>query len=305
MLKYTFSELLIFVKVFGSANFFVLGGHISNAGDMFRENQVKLSLNSSPVIFGNIVELACTTESNLTNELQITWTVKENDANLCVNGDCSNPKKYSVFQKDAYTYILRINNFSMNDVNKWYRCFVGNVSDEIPIYLDDQNFEYHPNESEITVNTERKDGYLNVEIVIEQVFPYPVCTFKFDGLDVSSAVTTSNWHNGLFYSIEFVIKDYFVGYTSATLNVSCKIGKNDIHVVSQDFHKSVNSEPMSDEANSEINLIVVAVIANSLLILTGVVLFMCAESHCTKCCKRKTPDNRYHEFENNYSTSPL
>lgn len=38
----------------------------------------------------------------------------------------------------------------------------------------------HPNESEITVNTERKDGYLNVEIVIEQVFPYPVCTFKFD-----------------------------------------------------------------------------------------------------------------------------
>ncbi|OPL20957.1 hypothetical protein AM593_09389, partial [Mytilus galloprovincialis] len=90
----------------------------------------------------------------------------------------------------------------------------------------------HPNESEITVNTERKDGYLNVEI----------------GLDVSSAVTTNNWHN------------------------------------------AVNSEPMSDEANSEINLIVVAVISNSLLILTGVVLFMCAESHCTKCCKRKTPD---------------
>lgn len=71
----------------------------------------------------------------------MTWTVKENGANLCVNGDCSNPKKYSVFQKDAYTYILRINNFSMNDVNKWYRCSVGNVSDEIPIYLDDQNFE--------------------------------------------------------------------------------------------------------------------------------------------------------------------
>lgn len=67
---------------------------------------------------------------------------------------------------------------------------------------------------------------------------------------------------------------------------------------------AVNSEPTSDEANSEINLIVVAVIANSLLILTGVVLFMCAESHCTKC-KRKTPENRYHEFENNYSTSPL
>lgn len=71
------------------------------------------------------------------------------------------------------------------------------------------------------------------------------------------------------------------------------------------FFLAVNSEPMSDEANSEINLIVVAVIANSLLILTGVVLFMCAESHCTKCCKRKTPENRYHEFENNYSTSPL
>ncbi|CAC5370249.1 unnamed protein product [Mytilus coruscus] len=258
MLKHTFFELLIFVTVFGSAHFFVLGGHISNAINMFEENRVELSLNSSPVIFGNIVDLACATESNFTNELQRTWTIKENGANICINGDCSDPIKYSVFQKDASTYILRINNFSMNDVNKWYRCSVGNVSDEIPIYLNEQNFEYHPNESEITVNTERKDGYLNVEIVIEKVFPYPVCTFKFDRLDLSSAVKTT-----------------------------------------------VNSEPMTGEANSEINLIVVVVIANSVLILTGVVLFISAERHCTKCCKRKTSEHNYHEFENNYSTHEL
>ncbi|CAC5370250.1 unnamed protein product [Mytilus coruscus] len=305
MLKHTFFELLIFVTVFGSAHFFVLGGHISNAINMFEENRVELSLNSSPVIFGNIVDLACATESNFTNELQRTWTIKENGANICINGDCSDPIKYSVFQKDASTYILRINNFSMNDVNKWYRCSVGNVSDEIPIYLNEQNFEYHPNESEITVNTERKDGYLNVEIVIEKVFPYPVCTFKFDRLDLSSAVKTSKWNNGFLYSIELVIKNYFVGYTSATLNVNCKIGKYDTNVVSQDFHKTVNSEPMTGEANSEINLIVVVVIANSVLILTGVVLFISAERHCTKCCKRKTSEHNYHEFENNYSTHEL
>ncbi|XP_052073573.1 uncharacterized protein LOC127711534 [Mytilus californianus] len=308
MLKHMVCEGTIFIAAFISAEPFGLGNILGTNASSIPDSKwyhVELSLNSSPVIFGQTVQLACATEHNSTNDLSRTWILKESGATVCVNGECNDPNKYSDFPKNASTYILQIHNFSMLDVNKWYKCSIGNISDELPIYLNEQNFEYHPNESEVTLNTERKDGYLNVEIVFEKVFPSPVCSLTFDSLDLSSAVNTIKWNNGLFYSIELVIKDHFVGYTAAILNINCKFGRSDIHVVSKDFPEIVNSEPMSDETNSETEKIIGVIFANALLTVVGILLYICAERHCTKVCKRKTSEHSYHEFENNCSQQEL
>lgn len=44
-----------------------------------------------------------------------------------------------------------------------------------------------------------------------------------------------------------VIKDHYVGYTAAILNVNCKFGKSDIHVVSKDFPESKYLGSMSTQ----------------------------------------------------------
>ncbi|VDH97845.1 Hypothetical predicted protein [Mytilus galloprovincialis] len=308
MFKHMICEGTILIAVFISAELFVLGNILGANQTSISDNKlyhVELSMSSSPVIFGQTVELACATEFNTTNDLSRTWVLKENDVTICVNGQCNDSNKYSDLKTNVSTcmYILRIKNFSMLDVNKWYKCFIGNISDELPVYLNEQNYEYHPNESEVTINTERKDGYLNVEIVFEKVFPSPVCSLTFHNIDLSSAVNTIKWKNGLFYSVEMVIKDHFVGYTAAILNVNCKFGKSDIHVVSQDFPEIGNSELMSDEANSEANKIIAVIIANALLMLVGIVLYICAERHCTNVCTKKTSAQTYYEFEDSSTIS--
>lgn len=77
-----------------------------------------------------------------------------------------------------------------------------------------------------------------------------------------------------------------------------------MHVlIDKRFFSVGNSEPMSNEANSEANKIIAVIIANALLMLVGIVLYMCAGRHCMNVCTKKTSEQTYYEFEESSTIS--
>lgn len=100
---------------------------------------------TKPVVFGRSVELACMaleTEIPLDEPHSRSWSGGPFNALLCMNGVSADRSKYNeVKGKDISQYILRINNFSVADVDCEYKCVFGVDSTRTTLHLNERDYE--------------------------------------------------------------------------------------------------------------------------------------------------------------------
>ena len=65
-------------------------------------------------------------------------------------------------------------------------------------------------------------------------------------------VVSTNWKSGNFYSTQKILEDIPVGRLAATLNITCRIGRSHMHILSKKFTDEYNSKSKNNLiSNSE------------------------------------------------------
>jgi hypothetical protein len=55
-------------------------------------------------------------------------------------------------------------------------------------------------------------------------------------------VVSTSWKSGNFYSTQKILDDIPVGRLAATLNITCRIGRSHMHILSKKFSNEYNSK---------------------------------------------------------------
>lgn len=269
-------------------------------------HSVDLFLTPRTIIFGKNVFIACSTTNTSLLTLTRRWS-KQNDnlKTLCVDGHCDKSKKYKELETDNSTFTLEIRNFNESDVNTVYVCSFGSsnpLSNSVNVFLNEKHFEYHPNKSEISKKADKLDGVLNIDIVLEKVFPIPCCEFRYNDMNLSTAIKTVTWNNGIFDSVQMLLNDHYIGFSSGKLNVTCSVGKTNISIMSEFFSESKQSfKRTSDTDGTEMNKLIISLaVGNSVfvMIIIIILIWLCAMKQRNSNSNIRNHTNQYNEFEN-------
>lgn len=266
---------------------------------------VDLFLTSRTIIFGNSVFIVCSTTNTSFLTLTRRWSKQNDNITLCVDGHCGKSEKYTESETENSTYTLEIHNFNETDVNMVYACSFGSnnsLSNSVNVFLNEDHFEYHPNKSEISKKADRLDGFLNIEIVLKKVFPIPFCEFKYNDMNLSTAIKTISWNNGIFDSVQMLLNDHYIGFSSGSLNVTCRVGKTKISIMSENFSESKQSIKRTSRTDgTEMKKLIISLaVGDSVLVMIIIIIlgWLCARKRRNNNSNIRIHTNEYNVFEN-------
>lgn len=207
----------------------------------YARGRANLVMLTKPVVFGESVELACMaleTEIPLDEPHSRSWSGGPFNALLCMNGVSADRSKYNeVKGKNISQYILRINNFSVADVDCEYKCVFGVDSTRTTLHLNERDYEYVPSRETTTVISSLMHGHFSVNIFFLKVWPTPVCEIIFERLNFAKRIRVTKTKNGKLFSVKMILKHVFKSdVCSGEMLVSCQIGTKRIEVGREQFH---------------------------------------------------------------------
>lgn len=231
-------------------------------------DRVTLYLAEKPVIFRMDVLLECqTSNESVYLDTQRRWFMGKTEDNLIVNGVSVDNSKYNELVGPHLSYILRITSFEESDLDI-YGCSYVLLRTTINLTLNENDYEYHPKDTEMTVHATRNYGNLHVEVLFTKVYPLPICSFTYidewNSKDLSGMVVSTSWKSVNFYSTQKILDDIPVGRLAATLNITCRIGTSHMHILSEKFSNEYNS---ADGDGSGSDLVICTLVINMIIVI--------------------------------------
>lgn len=223
---------------------------------IFSEEGVFCGVKSNPAVFGKNVSIYCKYNGSNTciENRTRTWTKGQNKDFLMMNGHpTAIAERYKENVLSCSEVELEISNFSSDDLNS-YQCYIDFKECELPLILDADTFEYHPNGDEIKTNLSISNEEFSFFLDIFPVYPSPKCTVFYGNMPMKDFLKQKTRRVGHFYQSKLNLEFKASGkICPITANATCKIGRTEISLLKfelkncSDFEKQVSLTLTSTE----------------------------------------------------------
>lgn len=259
--------------------------------------RVEVTLLNEFVVFGDNVTLICACDDYSVQGYS--WTKGHNNTQLTLGVSSKDNEKYIPSQSeegDRFLYILKIRHFSIMDLD-YYNCNLGFKKMSYDLSLDNR-FKYIPRNDEIISNVSHGRGSLNMTILIQNVYPDPICEMSIQGYNLTNKVPTIRKKSSKLYEAVLTSSCFF---PAEDINCTIVIELNCILSTTQFYHRrhiticEENNYRSSTIANDteEITMIIIPlVIISSLLTVVLSLVVIYKRKRKNKCFGRHKPSGR-------------
>ncbi|CAC5420768.1 unnamed protein product [Mytilus coruscus] len=244
--------------------------------EIYSEETVLCDVKSNPAVFGKDVSISCKYNGSSTciENRTRTWTKGHNKDFLFMDGyPTAIAERYEENVISCSEVELKITNFSSDDLNN-YHCSIDFQECELPLNLNPNKFEYHPNVDEIKKDITVSNEYFFFFVDVSPVYPRPTCTVFYGNKQMNDILKENISKIGHFYQTKLNLEfKASVKICPITANATCNIGQTEISLLKFELKNCSDIE-------EQVSLTLNSTEKTIFCILTGICLALVLWSMC-------------------------